>query len=103
MEILTLKTNSIIAVTTKVSSSNTEYSIVANVAVQDGKVNHFENGEVRKTDGTTVANFADYGNLSLNFTAQLTADEQTAILSLINAFESSAKSANIESLTTIIA
>lgn len=70
-----------------VACTSEDYTITGNVTIEYDCVTAIENGEVKKND-EYVASFGQYGNnLNINYVMPTTAEQQTAIVKLIDDFK----------------
>lgn len=94
-----VKVNKMVGFKVNLTGTGAKYIVNASVSVENDNITSTENGTVKDTDGTELANFSDYGSLSVNFKVS---DNITmaSILTDITAFISYCKS-NVATLSTV--
>lgn len=96
-----VKVNKMVGFKANLTGTGAKYTVNANVSAENDNVTSTENGTVKDTDGTELANFSGYGpgSLSINFKAS---DDtvMASILADVTAFISYCKS-NVATLSKV--
>jgi hypothetical protein len=96
-----VKVNKIVGFKVSLTGTGIKYTVNANVSAENDNVTSVENGTVKDTDGTELANFSSYGSGSLSINFKTSDDTVMAnILTDVTAFASYCKS-NVATLSTV--